>query len=82
MIGSPAIAAWIAQAVFWAVLGVGVLADSLSLRAAIIFVALWLFGFAVLPRLAAPGGLFTGSYMALLDVVLVLAVAKADVRLS
>ena len=32
MTGSPAIATWIAQVVFWAVLAVGVLTDSLSLR--------------------------------------------------
>jgi hypothetical protein len=82
MTGAPVVAAWIAQVVFWAVLAVGFLTDSLSLRAASIFCALWLLGFSVIPRLAVSGGQFTAPYMAVLDVALVLVVVKGDVRLS
>jgi hypothetical protein len=82
MTGSPAIATWIAQVVFWAVLAVGVLTDSLSLRAASIFLALWVVGLAVIPRLAAMNGLVTAPYMAVVDIALVLVVVKGDVRLS
>ena len=79
MTGSPAVATWIAQIVFWALIGVGVLTDSLGVRASSMFVALWLFGFAVISRVA---GLFLGPYMAVLDIALVLVVFKGDVRLS
>jgi len=82
MIGPPALVVWIAQVVFWAVLALGLVTDSLSLRSAGLFVLLWLVGFSVIPRLSSSSGLFATPYMAVIDIALVLVVFKGDVPLS
>ena len=64
---------------FWALLVVGWWADELRLRAIAIFVLLWVLGFTGLRSLSL-GVLFL-PYVALLDVALVLAVFKGDVKL-
>ena len=74
MIGPPALVVWIAQVVFWAVLALGLVTDSLSLRSAGLFVLLWL--------LSSSSGLFATPYMAVIDIALVLVVFKGDVPLS
>jgi hypothetical protein len=71
--------ALIAQIVFWSFLVWGVLTDSFSRAMTLVFAVLWLSGYWGLSRVAS-GDLFT-SYVAVLDVVLVLIVAKGDVRL-
>ena len=82
MIGSPAIAAWIAPLVFWALLPVGVLAAELRPRTAVVFVVLWSAGYVGLPYLGTLGALFVTPYVALLDILLVLAIFKGDVTLT
>lgn len=78
--GSPAVAALIAHAAFWALLVYGSIVREMSLRAGVVFVVLWLvacFGGAY-----RPFWLPFSSCVAILDVALVFVVVKGDVRLS
>ena len=78
--GSPAVAALIAHAAFWALLAYGTIVRELSLRAGVVFVVLWFvacFGGAY-----RPFWLPFSSCVAILDVALVFVVVKGDVRLS
>jgi hypothetical protein len=79
--GSPLIAGWIAETTFWCLLVVGILSDELEMKHAGMFVGLWLAGVFGLPHLGATVGLLVTPYVALLDIILILAVFKADVRL-
>ena len=80
MIGSAAIAAFIAHAAFWALLAGGIVFGELRIRGAIIFTGLYLAGRYGLPYLTAYDLLV--PYVACLDVALVLAIFKGDVRLT
>jgi len=79
-VGSPAVAALIAHAAFWALLVYGWIVRELSPRAGVIFLVLWL--------VACFGGGYRplwlpfSSCVAMLDIALVFVVAKGDVRLS
>jgi hypothetical protein len=73
-------AALIAQVAFWCLVAVGIVGRSLSARAGVIFVVLWLAGFALRLHLPYGVGVFP-AYVAALDVGLVLAVFKGDVKL-
>ena len=81
MIGSSAVAGWIAQIVFWALILLGVGSGELGIRGAAIFVTVWLAAYIGLP-LVSFGSLFLTPCVAVLDVVLVFLVLKGDVRLS
>ena len=81
MIGSPAIAAFIAHTVFWALLIGGIVFRAIGARGAVVFAALWLAGRFGLPYLSPTTDVFA-SYVAVLDILLVLAIFKADVRLT
>jgi hypothetical protein len=76
--GAAGIAAWVALAAFWVLIVVG--RDELGPKGIVLFVVLFFAGF--LGRGFVPYGasLFT-SYLALLDIVLVLLVFKGDVTL-
>ena len=76
MIGSPAIAAWIAQMAFWVLLTLGVFYAELGRRSAAVFLALWALGYFGLPSV------IISPYIALLDIALVWLVFKGDVRLT
>lgn len=76
------VGAWIAQVAFWVLLLLGVGHGALSRKSVAIFVALWLVGYAGLPRLSALSGMFNTPYVAVLDIVLVFVVLKGDVRLT
>ena len=65
---------------FWLLLGAGWMLGELHLRGAAVFVLLWLAGFAG-SRLVLDGSLFT-SYVAVLDILLVFAIFKRDIRLT
>lgn len=80
--GSPSAAAWVAQIAFWVLIVLGVSYGALSKRAAAIFIVCWLAGYAGLPRLAYWTGSLVTSWVAVLDIVLVLIVFKGDVRLT
>ena len=79
---SVAAAALIAQVAFWIILGIGLTSREIGARSGAIFVLLWALGVFGLPRLAAMGGLFVTTYVAVLDIVLAFMVFKGDVRLS
>jgi len=81
MIGSSAVAGWIAQIVFWALILLGVGSGELGIKGAAIFVTVWLAAYIGLP-LVPFGSLFLTPSVAVLDVVLVFVVFKGDVRLS
>ena len=82
MIGSPAIAAWIAQVAFWVLLALGVFYGELGRRSAAVFVALWALGYFGLPIVSTYSGLIVPSYTALLDIALVWLVFRGDLRLT
>ena len=77
MVGSAAIAAAIAHVAFWLLLGR--LWIESGLRPALVFAVLWLAGYIGLPLLG--GSLFFVSYVAVLDIALVLMVFKGDVHI-
>ena len=81
MIGSSAVAGWIAQIVFWALILLGVGSGELGIRGAAIFVTVWLAAYIGLP-LVSFGSLFLTPSVAVLDVVLVFLVLKGDGRLN
>jgi hypothetical protein len=78
--GSPAIAALIAEVAFWALLFVGFWTGELSARVGGAVLFLWLCAF--FGGAYRPYWLPFSSCVAILDVALVLMVAKGDVRLS
>lgn len=81
MPGSPLVVHLIAQTAFWLLLLVGVWNDAVSRVAAVVFVTLWFVGYAGVPRLAPWAAPLAMSWVAVLDIVLVLMVFKGDVPL-
>ena len=81
MLGSVAIAAWIARLAFPILLVWGWLSGELGVRAVIIFVLIGLAAWLGLPRLASGGNLVTPA-LAAIDIALVFAVFKGDVRIG
>jgi hypothetical protein len=79
VIGSPVIAALFAHAAFWCLLALGWATGELELRGRTLFLALWLAGYVGLPFLGY--GAIVSSFVAVLDVALVLIVFKGDVRI-
>jgi hypothetical protein len=79
--GSSAISASIAQCAFWVLVVVGWSRRELGPRSLTAFLLLWLGGVVGL-RYVPSGALFITSFTALLDIVLVLAVFKGDIRLT
>jgi len=80
MVGSPVVAAFIARWTFWVLLVVGWTSGELQPRAIAIFILLWLAGFVGF-RFVLDGLLFA-PYVAILDIALVFAIFKGDVRLT
>ena len=78
--GTPAIAAWIAQIAFWVLLAAGLALGELGKTSTATFLILWLAGYWGLPYLPY-GAAFFSSLVAALDVALVLLVFKSDIRL-
>jgi hypothetical protein len=81
MIGSPAVAAFIAFWGFWILLVVGAVRGEIRFKGITILLGLWLGGFVGLRYVPDLGSLFT-SYVAVLDIALVFVVFKGDVRLT
>jgi len=79
--GSAGVAAWVAQIAFWILVPYGWFSGELSLRAVAAFVTVWVAGLFGLPYLPYGAALFS-SYVAVIDIVLVFAIFKGDVRLS
>ena len=82
MVGSPWVAAWIAQLAFWVLVSLGAFYGELSRRSLATFVVLWSAGYFGLPRLSESGGPFVTPYIAVLDIALVWMVFKGDIRLT
>jgi hypothetical protein len=82
MVGSPAVAAAVAQFGFWVLLALGAYYGELNRKWLAAFVALWAAGFFGLPRLSPDGGWYVTTWIAVLDIALVLLVFKKDIRLS
>ena len=79
MVGSIAAGYWIAHAAFWLLIVIA--AAERGVRRVAVFIVLWLIGYAGSGWLQQGTPLFV-SYVALLDVVLVLLIFKGDVRLT
>jgi hypothetical protein len=79
--GTPAIAAWIAHIAFWVLLIAGVALGELGKRPTTTFLILWLVGLWGLPYIPYGAALFS-SFVAVLDVALVLLVFKGDIRIT
>lgn len=81
MLSPTAILVWIAHAAFWILVVWGWTMEELGTKGAAIFVVLWLAGLIGLPYVPYGGGLFS-SWVAVLDVALVLIVVKGDIKLT
>ena len=78
-LGSPAVAGWIAQVVFLALILVGW--GELGMRRVALFAALWFAGFAA--RSYVPfGAAWFIPYVAVLDIVLVFSIFRGDIRIG
>ena len=80
--GSAAVASWIAYVAFWGLLLCGWLWDELRPSTIVTFVVLWVAGFLGLPVLGPTVAAIFPSYMAILDVALVLLIFQGDVPLT
>jgi hypothetical protein len=69
---------FLAHVLFWIFLLIG--ASDIGLRGCIVYVALWLLGYVGSSWLPSGGSVFV-SYVAILDIALVLHVFQGDVRL-
>ncbi len=78
---SVGIARLIAHLAFFILLLLGWFSGELSRRVATVMVGLWVAGY-VASTLITPLDLLMTSYVAILDIVLVLAIFKGDVRLD
>jgi hypothetical protein len=80
MIGSAGVGAFVALWGFWILLVTGWLRGDLGAKAVSSFVLLWIAGY-IAARYVLYGLLFV-PYVAVLDVVLVVAVFKRDIKLT
>jgi Na+-driven multidrug efflux pump len=78
--GSAAIGGAIAHIAFWILLVRGYVSDEIGVRGCAIALALWAIGLFVLPRL--PYAPPFSTYIAVVDIGLVFAIFKGDVRLT
>jgi hypothetical protein len=81
VIGSATIAGWIAHLAFWGLLAIGWLFGELQMKSRVVFLCLWLAGYVGLPFLPHGAALFS-SFVAVLDIALVFAVFKGDMRIG
>ena len=79
MIGSPLVGRWIAHVAFWVLIALA--ARAWRWRTVAVFVALWVIGYIASGQIAALN-LFFMSFVAVLDIVLVLIVLQRDIRLT
>ena len=80
MVGSIGIGFWIAHGAFWLLTIVAAVVEQ-RIRLAAVFVALWVVGYTGLAWLPSASAWFL-SYVAVLDIALVLFVFKGDIRLT
>jgi hypothetical protein len=80
--GAPVVAAFIAHIVFWALLGIGILYGAIRTKGIALFLALWIIGYAALPRFDGNSGFLMTAWLAMLDIALVLILFGGDVRIT
>ena len=80
--GSVGVAAWIARLAFPTLLLFGWRRGALGPKSTAVFALLGLVVWIGLPRMMPNGGLFVTSALAVLDIGLVFAVFKGDVRIT
>jgi Na+-driven multidrug efflux pump len=78
--GSAAIGGLLAHAAFWILLVRGYFSDEIGVRGCAIALVLWAIGLFVLPRV--PYAPPFSTYIAIVDIGLVFAIFKGDVRLT
>jgi hypothetical protein len=79
--GSVAIASWVAHLAFWILLLYGWWWDKLGPRGIVVFLFLWVAALFGLPYLPYGAALFL-SFVAVLDIALVLVIFEGDVPLT
>ena len=79
--GSAAIGGTLAQLAFWILVVWGYFSGDIRVRGLVIAIALWLVGNYALPYVTYGAALIT-TYVAVLDIALVLLIFKGDVRLT
>lgn len=72
----------VAHVAFWVILAVGLALGELWPRRAGLFALAWFAGAFAIPYFVPPAGLLVTTYVAILDIILVLVVFRGDVRLS
>jgi hypothetical protein len=80
MAGAPAVGALVALWGFWILIVLGLWRGDLGAKGVAVFVALWLAGLVALRSVLY--GFAFAPYVALLDVALVFAVFKGDIRIT
>ena len=81
-VGSVAVAVWIALLAFPTLLAIGWARGDLGGRSIVLFVLLFVIVWIGFPRLMPNGANFVTSAIAVIDIALVFAVFKGDVRLT
>jgi hypothetical protein len=81
VVGSALIGAFIAHVAFWALLTWGWFSAEIGTRGVAMAVVLWVAGYVGLPLLPYGAAMFS-SFVALLDIVLVLVIFKGDVLIT
>jgi hypothetical protein len=81
--GSSGIAAWIAHVAFWGLLAYGFALGELNLKRVAVFLFLWLAGLIGLQYAPyEPARAMFPSIVAVLDIALVFAIFKGDIRVT
>lgn len=81
--GSAAIATWVAHIAFWTLIAYGWAVRELTIRSVAIFMGFWVAGCVGLPYVPyEPARAMFSSFVAVLDIALVFAIFKGDVRLN
>jgi hypothetical protein len=82
VIGTPLIAAFIGRVAFWCLIPWGLFSGELGFRGASVFLILWLVAYVGFDHLPGPYAAMFPSFVAVLDVALVLIIFKGDVRIT
>jgi hypothetical protein len=82
VIGTPLIAAWIGRIAFWCLIPWGLASGELGMKGSAVFLALWLVAYIGFDYLPVPYGAMFPSFVAILDVALVLIIFKRDIPIT